>query len=211
MSYREPSVAGVVLAGGSSRRFGSDKRLAKFRGKSLLIHAYETLSDVTKDVYLSVDAGFLLKEFNDQLAENEPALSENLLITDLVPNQGPLGGIYSTMNTLSTDWLLVLATDLPRVSSDSLRAVIKKTLTRHTRSECFAVIAVDDADRSQPLAACYSRRLLPYIGAALHRNELGVIRLLNLVTEEVGPRSIDRVCFPTRELLNVNRPEDLGY
>jgi len=198
-------MAGVVLAGGSSRRFGSDKRIAKFNGKPLIIQAYETLSGVVDDVYLSVDAGFLLKEVNGLQVDSVPSLSKNDLITDQVSDQGPLGGIYSAMNTLKTDWLLVLATDLPRVSTDSLKKLINQT--QHDR---FAVIATDDTDKVQPLAGCYSRRLLPYIGSALNSNEYGVIRLLNQIKNEAGPGSIFHVNFSTGELLNVNRPQDLG-
>ena len=102
-------MAGVVLAGGKSRRFGSDKRIAKFNGKPLIIQAYETLSDVVHDVYLSVDAGFLLEEVNGLHIDSVPSLPKNHVITDQVSDQGPLGGIYSAMNTLKTDWLLVLA------------------------------------------------------------------------------------------------------
>lgn len=37
-------ILGAVLAGGQSSRFGTDKALAEFRGRTLLAHAVDTLS-----------------------------------------------------------------------------------------------------------------------------------------------------------------------
>jgi molybdenum cofactor guanylyltransferase len=37
-------ILGAVLAGGQSSRFGADKALAEFRGRTLLAHAVDTLS-----------------------------------------------------------------------------------------------------------------------------------------------------------------------
>ncbi len=205
MNDSTSNISGVVLAGGSSRRFGSDKRRAKFRGKPLIVSAFDALSVVLDNVYLSVDGQLLLKDINDLRAEHGSPLSENHLIRDLASDQGPLGGIYSAMKTLKTDWFLVLATDLPCVNTASLEILIE-----HTSKDCLAVVATDSTDKLQPLLGCYSRRLLPYIGAAIDRNEYGVIRLLKQVAKKAGSGSIVYVSFPARELLNINRQEDLN-
>jgi molybdopterin-guanine dinucleotide biosynthesis protein A len=70
-------ILGVVLAGGQSSRFGSDKAMAQWRGRSLLSHAVDTLSGYCE---LVVIAG----------RESGPALC----IPDWPrPGMGPLGGI----------------------------------------------------------------------------------------------------------------------
>src|SRR5438876_10156744 len=82
----------LVLAGGESRRFGSDKALAQFRGAPLLAHVLRGLSA----------AGFA----QIALAAKEPRryapLAEELahvtgssvdLLSDLRPMQTPLAGL----------------------------------------------------------------------------------------------------------------------
>jgi molybdenum cofactor cytidylyltransferase len=44
------TVAGIVLAGGGSSRFGSDKLRAAYRGRPLLHHAIARVSEVCRDV-----------------------------------------------------------------------------------------------------------------------------------------------------------------
>ena len=43
---------GAVLAGGESRRFGSDKAVAIYQGKSLMDHAIDILRRVTPDIVI---------------------------------------------------------------------------------------------------------------------------------------------------------------
>jgi len=74
-------ILGVVLAGGQSRRFGSDKALAELDGRTLIARAVDTLSGWCEHV---VVAG----------RELAPAPT----IPDWpAPGQGPLGGIAAAL------------------------------------------------------------------------------------------------------------------
>jgi molybdopterin-guanine dinucleotide biosynthesis protein A len=79
-------VLGAVLAGGESRRFGSDKAMALLHGKPLLAHAAEALARHAREVVLCgrTMAGFTC------LADR-PA-----------PDLGPLGGLNAALHHAAT-------------------------------------------------------------------------------------------------------------
>ena len=89
---------GLILAGGRSRRMGDDKA-ARFAPRVLA-----ALSPITPDVWLS-------------LREGQAPPLDLPVVRD--PGEGPLGGILSAFDSVGDD-LLVVACDLPRVTSDLL-------------------------------------------------------------------------------------------
>jgi molybdopterin-guanine dinucleotide biosynthesis protein A len=75
-------VLGAVLAGGGSRRFGSDKAMALLHGKPLLVHAAEALARHTRAVVL---CGRTMVGFS--CLADRPA-----------PDLGPLGGLNAALH-----------------------------------------------------------------------------------------------------------------
>lgn len=73
-------VLGAVLAGGESRRFGSDKAMALLRGKPLIEHAIAALAAQT-------DAVIVVGREHDDWVPDRPA-----------PGLGPLGGINAALH-----------------------------------------------------------------------------------------------------------------
>ena len=80
-----PPLFGLVLAGGRSRRFGSDKAAIEVGGRSLLARTVDLLQGVTDRVFVSVRA--------DQVADE--LRSEFSLIVDDEPHFGPAGGLLA--------------------------------------------------------------------------------------------------------------------
>ncbi len=96
---------GIVLAGGLSRRMGSDKALLTTQGKTQLQRATECLiSAGCEQVVVSRnEAGFTV---------------------DLYPQQGPLAGIHACLDAHPCDEAVVIPVDMPLLRSESIKLLI---------------------------------------------------------------------------------------
>ena len=75
---QKPDIPICILAGGTSRRFGSDKALAVLDGKPLLSHVLERLSDQTSGL-IAINTGNVAKEktFNKKYMSLNNSLPSN--------------------------------------------------------------------------------------------------------------------------------------
>ena len=133
-----PSVAGYVLTGGRSSRFGSDKAIYPFRGKAMALWVAEAVLAHVPTVTLVGD----------------PDLHSSLgmpVIPDQVTGAGPLGGIVAALAHAKCEWCLIAACDMPMVAGAPLAALIGKA----ARSGGKAILPRTPDGRVQPLCAIY--------------------------------------------------------
>ncbi len=76
---------------------------------------------------------------------------------DELPSCGPASGIYTALRVSDTDWNLVVACDMPAVSADLLRELLRRAET----AERNCVAATGPYGQPEPLCAVYHRRCLP--------------------------------------------------
>lgn len=176
---------GLVLAGGASSRFGTDKRLALFAGQSLLDRAVETMRTVVGS-QLFVGAG----------ERDLPAELEPYRIPDARTGCGPLAAVVAGLQRAHGP-LLVLACDAPLVRARTLRSLLCAT------EDSGRVAALWVEPRWEPLIACYPAAALRHLSAALREDSLAMHPLL----DELGAIAVP-VPDPG-EVLNANRPSDL--
>ena len=94
---------GAVLAGGQSRRFGSDKAVAMLHGKPLIDHVIEALAAQTEAVIICG------REYADWVPDRPRA------------NLGPLGGINAALNAAAQRGYAAVLTapcDVPELPAD---------------------------------------------------------------------------------------------
>jgi molybdopterin-guanine dinucleotide biosynthesis protein A len=181
----------AILAGGRARRLGGqDKSALILDGIRFIERQRDALQPLTNRIVLVGYRG----------AAPAPLPVEH----DRWPDAGPLGGLATALLTATTDRVLVLACDLPCVTTQFL------AFLANVDSDAIAVVPVCD-DRWQPLCAMYARRAAGTFVAALARGD----RAVAAVVSELRPRLIGRDEWapfdPTGVLLaNVNTPEDLA-
>ncbi|WP_430535732.1 molybdenum cofactor guanylyltransferase [Listeria rocourtiae] len=109
------TIAGIVLAGGNSRRFGEDKALHKEtpNSKTWVEQTADKLRPVVDHVFIVTNKRLFLdiqSLFSDDtvtvLIDQEPFL-----------DKGPLGGIYAVMCSTKYERYLVTPTDTPHVTT----------------------------------------------------------------------------------------------
>ncbi len=180
------SITGLILAGGASRRFGTDKARATVGGRTMIARVFEAVSAVTDEALVSVGAG-----------GEDYGLSARV-VEDAVPGAGPLAGLEAGLRACRTPWLLVVACDMPFLTPEALEAV-----TRARAPGLDAVVARTPDGRLQPLCACYATAIRPVVEERLRSGRRSMHGLL----EHLG--AVRVVPLPEAPLRNVNRPGDL--
>ena len=180
----------AILAGGRARRFGGrPKALLPFGDRRIIDRQVAVLGTVADRVAVVT---------ND--LERYGALGIPVW-KDLVPDAGPLGGIYTALVQAAAR-TLVVAGDLPFLTPEFLRH-----LDQAGRDADVAVART--ADGYHPLCASYSETCAGVIRQRLDSGALKVGDLLaRLRVREIGPDEL-RPFDPDGTLLfNINTPED---
>lgn len=182
-------LTGLVLAGGRSRRFGSDKSLHPIGDTTLRAAAAAKPREVCDRVLLS-------------LPRDATAAAETLfdgVVTDEYAEAGPLAGIHAAMNQSGAPVrLLVMPCDMPDVTVDTLRR-----LTSGPRET--AAVAIHRG-REIGVLACYPAVLLNELAERLHTGG-DALRVANFVR---ALPAVEFIELSDAESLNVNHPSDLS-
>lgn len=154
----------VILTGGESKRMGSDKARVLLSGKPLFEHVFDRLQPVCSDIWISV------REKRADLSYPQVVDSSN--------DRGPIVGIKSALEVVNTDWLFVVACDMPWISTGLIQHMAE------LRSQHDAVVPFAD-DRIQPLFGFYHKRCLPLMNARIKQRQRSMMRLLDALDTHV--------------------------
>jgi molybdopterin-guanine dinucleotide biosynthesis protein A len=180
-----PRIDGLLVAGGRSRRFGTDKRRAALAGRTLAERSLSVLRrTVDGDVFVAGDGAF-----------DHPVSA--IFVGDAVAGAGPLGGLVGAL-LHARFGVLVMPCDAPLVRTDTLASLAR--LGRRSGQ----VVVVRSSRGIEPLVAFYPKRVLPFLSAGLREGNRALHRLIG----RIGALEIDAP--DPREMHNVNHPEDLA-
>ncbi|HKY43289.1 MAG TPA: molybdenum cofactor guanylyltransferase [Pyrinomonadaceae bacterium] len=187
------SCQAFILAGGASSRMGTDKSQLLVAGQTFTERIADTLLKVTDSVTIvaqSIDASL-----------DASALPR---VPDIYPQWGALGGVHAALAAADREWAIVVACDLPFVTSELFLHLAELRLDHD------AVVPVQMDNRPQPLAALY--RIDPCRRRATELIEAGKRRPLDLLeavkTRWVAFEEIRNLDQAERFFVNINTPED---
>jgi molybdopterin-guanine dinucleotide biosynthesis protein A len=194
MEYREvvmPEVSAVVLAGGKSQRLGMDKSLLRFGDEWLLQRILSQLATLSADLLVVANDG-------EKLASLKVPV-----IPDARPGMGPLGGIYSGLQSMHCERGLFVACDMPLLNLPLLQYMIQL-------SPAFDVVIPRVGDETEPLHAIYSKACLRPMADLLDRGQRRVIHFFDRVrVRYIEPKEIGLFDPEHLSFFNINTPADL--
>lgn len=179
---------GLILAGGESRRMGSDKSLLNYHGQPHAEYLYNLTQELNLPSFISCRA--------EQVEKLN--LSQLPVIPDRFRGFGPLGGILSAMATYPDKAWLVMACDLPLITTETIKELIS---ARNPLKQATAYFT-KERNLFEPLFAIYEpgiySRMLHFLGQGQKCPQKALFNSsVNILPIETQGR-----------LLNVNTPED---
>jgi molybdenum cofactor guanylyltransferase len=169
-SKAQAPIAGSVLAGGASSRFGSDKSRAELGGTPMLTRMTELLRCACDDVRIVVGAHSLQGEG---------------VIADRWPGEGPLGGIITALLATkelseACEWNLIVGCDMPFLNADWLLYLVERA-----RASTSDVITPRSANGLEPLCAVWRVSAARKLQSAFDTGVRKVTEAMKLLRMEV--------------------------
>lgn len=182
----------IVLAGGKSSRMGEDKALIPIQGIPLLKKVCTVAQSFTDTIYIVTP--WTEKYQHLHLPKCE-FIQENPIQT-----QGPLVGFAQALEKVKTEWVLLLACDLPNLRIEILQDWVNRL--DHVAAENVACL-VKNTKGWEPLCGFYRSQSLPLLLDFINQGGRSFQQWLKLYPVAHLPLSEPDMLF------NCNTPEDL--
>ncbi len=193
--------AAIVLAGGQSSRFGSNKALQLLAGKPLVRHVVERVSEATGEVVVVVGRGEPTTEYYAVLPNGVRVVNDDL------QGKSPLVGIVTGLSAVESDYAAIVACDIPFVNDKVIELLFRRA------SDADAAIPRWNRQSIEPLQAVYRR--VPTLKAGsetLAPADLSLedmIRKLGRVVYVSVEDEIARIDRGLSTFFNINTREDM--
>lgn len=183
---------GVILAGGRSRRMGTDKALLDIAGRSMIDRVVQEMARLFDNIMLVS-------------GKRDEYLYLGLqIIGDIYPGCGPLGGIHAGLKAASTPYIFVVGCDMPFV-----RAELMACLLPHARDH--DVVIPREGDYLEPLLAIYGKGCLAPVEHMLQKKRCKITGFYEQVrVKYIDRKDMERCAGSDKCFINVNTPDELA-
>lgn len=166
---------GIILAGGKSRRMGSNKSLLKVGDKTIIERLIDQLKDIFNEVILVTNS------------PNDYKFTDIRKYKDLYPYMGPLAGIHSGLIHSNTTINLILTCDMPLMSKEMIEHIVQYKTDK-------SITICRDKNFIHPFPGLYSKSIIRAIETILNnasrkqnggKHKYSVSSLFNNVEPEI--------------------------
>ena len=185
-----PATTGIILAGGESRRMGSDKSLLPLDGERFIERSFQLMASLFEEVLI---------------VTNSPTLYTDIpcrKVPDLHRSKGALAGIHSGLHHATEPQIFVVACDMPFLAPELIRHLC--------RENHAADVHIPRSHHGlEPLHACYTKACLPAMEAVLQKDGRRIVDFFSAVTvTELPAEKWKRFDPEGLSFRNINTPQD---
>ncbi len=192
---KEHNILGVVLAGGKSSRFGTNKSLSMLANNKLIEHVINKIDAYFSEI-LVVSNDSILKLNNQKI---------NIIKDCIKGNLGPLAGVLSAMKYANSfknkyKWIATFPCDTPFFNKIIIEKMIEKSISATEK-----IYFVKDKKQRHNIFGLWSTSLEDILEEDLNNN----FRKVDLWADKIGCNFIEKDIQSENEFLNINTKEDL--
>jgi len=185
------SITGIILSGGKSTRMGENKAFIEIEGAPIVSRIHNLFKELFKEVVIVTNQQELFKNFDSKI------------YSDLLPNKGVLGGLYTGLFFSTFHYSFCVACDMPFIKKSLVQYIIKNI-------DGEDVVVPRTIDGLQPMHAVYSKNCLDPIKNIIEQGKYKIIDIYNRVNVKIIEEKYFISIDPFREsFVNVNTPEEL--
>jgi molybdenum cofactor guanylyltransferase len=186
-------ISGVILAGGSNKRFGGvTKSNVVICGESIISRMISTIRDIFDEIIIVTNNPGEFREF-----------LQYKIVEDQYLKAGPLGGIHAAIKASSEDAIFVFAGDMPFLDEEIITCQINEFSKRQND-----VIIPMVEQFIEPLHAIYRKSVLYDLERFLSEGKSRAVRDF-LKEVNVGYLQLPDTEKNKLAFLNINSPSDL--
>lgn len=163
MQLDKNHITGIILAGGKSSRMGQEKGMVLLNQIPFIQHIINQLKKITDNIQI-------ISNTKDYKEFGYPCIS------DIFPDCGPVGGIYTGLKHSTTRKNLILSCDIPFITS----TVLELLIYNHTHN--FQVTQCKVETKTMPLVAIYDNSCLNVFHSHILEKKLKLQQVLQQLT-----------------------------
>ena len=191
---KEHNILGVILAGGKSSRFGSNKSLSNLSNSKLIEHVINKINKYFSEILIvSNDSKLILDDPNIKIIKD---CKEGYL--------GPLVGVLSAMKYANQsnkyNWVITFPCDTPFFDEIIIEKMIQKTYSKKEK-----IFLIKEKNQRHNIFGAWSTNLENILEEDLKNN----FRKVDLWADKIGCSFIEKDIKKENEFLNINTKEDL--
>lgn len=186
--HNQKKIQAFILAGGKSSRMGTDKGFAVLEGKT----------------FISRISAVVSQQFPDLIIITNNNNYDNLgfrVMGDIIPEQGPIGGIYTGLINSDSEINLFVSCDIPLITPELISFLVSKYKNQNA-------LVVKHQNGIEPLCGIYSKNISSTLLQLIEEKKLSMHNALNKISADTI--DITNEDFYSKNILkNINSPDEL--